>query len=443
MRLSVYLKSWPYPAAPGHHLLYSTRTAALALVPDPVLTKLAAGGQVDQEFIDTLTPLGMLVADQDAERAMVRNMLDELNHINPTLTVAVILGMECNFACPYCYEGSMKGRYAMDDAVADQLVVFLKDLFVRRKKKKMTLDFYGGEPLLYLGRIISLAGQLKPFVEEQGGEFSFYLVTNGSLLTRKRVARMGPLGLATAKVTVDGPAAIHNVQRPFRSGRESFNLVLDNIAACCDQVRIGIGGNFTRDNFREFPLLLDELAARGLTADKLRQVKFDPVMQITDTFANPEFRAGCSSYSDPWVGQAFFYLRDKIMAQGYSTPKMSPAACMVDQEDTFTVHYNGEIYKCPSMIGHDGYQAGDIFQGLGDYRGAYHLDHWQQEEKCRQCVYLPLCFGGCRYLKLQRDGDMDGVDCRQPFLDSALEEMLRQDIRYRKPEDRGQKTEDR
>ncbi len=439
MPLSVYLKSWPYPAAAGHHLLYSTRTAALALVPDPVWERLVAGEPVDQEFINILTPLGMLVADQDAERAMVRNMLAELNHLNPNLTVSVILGLECNFACPYCYEGSMKGKYAMEDAVADRLVVFLKDLFVRKNRKKLTLDFYGGEPLLYPGRIISLAEQLKPFVEQQGGEFSFSLVTNGALLTRKKVARMVPLGLATAKVTVDGPAMIHNVQRPLKSGQKSFNLVLDNVRACCDQVKIGIGGNFTRDNFRKFPLLLDELAARGLGPDKLRQVKFDPVMQVSDTFASPEFRAGCSSYSDSWVAEAFFYLRDKVMARGYATPKMSPAACMVDQEDTFTVHYNGEIYKCPSMIGHAGYQAGDIFQGISDYSQAYHLDHWQEEEKCRECVYLPLCFGGCRYLKLQRDNNMDGVDCRQPFLDSALEEMLLQDIRYL-PEDRRQRT---
>jgi len=42
-----------------------------------------------------------------------------------------------------------------------------------------------------------------------------------------------------------------------------------------------------------------------------------------------------------------------------------------------------------------------------------------------------LCFGGCRYLKLVRDGEMKGVDCRKRHFDAVLEPLVKQDIAYK------------
>jgi hypothetical protein len=33
-------------------------------------------------------------------------------------------------------------------------------------------------------------------------------------------------------------------------------------------------------------------------------------------------------------------------------------------------------------------------------------------------------------MKLVRDGNMNGVDCKKPFLDATLETMVKQDIKY-------------
>ena len=78
------------------------------------------------------------------------------------------------------------------------------------------------------------------------------------------------------------------------------------------------------------------------------------------------------------------------------------------------------------------FQIGDIWQGVDEkYRQTHHVYHWRKQEKCRQCRYLPLCFGGCRFMAYQRDGHMAEVDCRQPFFDATLEAMLLQDLRYK------------
>jgi uncharacterized protein len=429
MQLSHYLKAWPCSEQPGYHLLFSTKKASLALVPDEIWEQLNQG-DVSPEYKDTLTELDMLVPDRKQEWHEMLGYLDEVNRLNDGLDVSIILGLDCNFACTYCYEGSMKGKHTMSDDTADQLIAYSKSRFTP-DKKKLTLDFYGGEPLLYTKRIKYIAKRLKPYVEEQGGTFRFSLVTNGSLLTPEIVNELLPLGLKAAKVTVDGPAAVHDQYRPFVSGKGSFAIIMRNVQACCDMVRIGLGGNFTRDNYKKMVPLLDYLEEQGLTPDRLANVQFLPAGQTTDIFANPEFSGGCVSCSEPWMAEASLLLREEVMKRGYKTPKMGPSPCMVDIDDGLVIHYDGSIFKCVAMIGHHRFAIGDVWKGIEDYRELYGLESWRKNKECRQCVYLPLCFGGCRDMEFQRSGSMQKVDCWRDFYDAILEKTVMQDVRYR------------
>jgi uncharacterized protein len=430
MHLSRYLKSWSHAEEPGLLLLYSTKNTAMVQLPAEVYRKLLRG-EVEPEYGELLTDIGMLVADLRKEQEEVFSMLAAINRLDPGINVSIILGMGCNFDCVYCYEGSQKGDLVMNEAICDQVISFIKKRFIAGAKHKLTLDFYGGEPLLYTRQLKYIAGPLQKFVEDEGGAFQCNMVTNGSLLTTKTVEPLLPLGLSSVKVTVDGPAVVHNVFRPFKSGAASFEIILNNIRACCDLVKINIGGNYTAGNYDDFPQLLDFLAGQGLTPDKIGNVRFNPVMRINDLFANPEFTGGCGSINEPWLVDASLLLREEIMRRGYRTEKLSPSPCMVDLDASFVIHYDGAIYKCVSMIGHRQYRTGNVWTGMADYSARYHADHWRKNKECAECIYLPLCFGGCRYLEFQRAGDMAKVDCQKEFLDAALEKTIQQDVRYR------------
>ena len=429
MQLSHYLKAWSCSETPGYHLLFSTKKASLALVPDEIWNQLVQG-EVPSEYRDQLPELDMLVPDRKQEQQEIFGFLDEVNRLNDGLDIAIIPGLDCNFNCTYCYEGSMKGKHAMSDETADQLIAYVKSRF-GPAKKKLTLDFYGGDPLLYTKRIKYIARQLKFYVEERGGAFRFSLVTNGSLLTSKVVDELLPLGLHGAKITVDGPEAVHDRCRPFVSGKGSFDIIMRNVKKCCDRVRIGIGGNFTRDNYKEFPSLLDYFEDNGLIPERLGNVQFLPAGQTMDGYANPEFTSGCVSCSEPWMAEATLVLREEIMKRGYKTPKMGHSVCMVDIDDSMVIHFDGCIFKCVAMIGHPQFAVGDIWHGLDDHRQIYEPDSWRNNAECRECVYLPLCFGGCRYMEYQRSGSMKQVDCWCDFFDAVLEGTVLQDVRYR------------
>jgi uncharacterized protein len=132
------------------------------------------------------------------------------------------------------------------------------------------------------------------------------------------------------------------------------------------------------------------------------------------------------------VHAASLALREEIMQRGFTYPKLYPSPCMVDVDDAFTVDHDGTIYKCVALIGHRELACGDIWRGMGeDWRQAWCVNHWKNEAQCCDCVYLPLCFGGCRAMAFQRDGHMAQVDCQRSLFDATLEPMLLQDLKVR------------
>lgn len=410
MFLSHYTHIFSWPDDPELQLCYSSLTGAKALVPKDILHGIA-NKTLDTESLNTLLDLGFLTEDQDAEKQQAVNMVKEINDLRRVMNVSVILNLNCNFRCRYCYEGTQKGQSVMSIDTADQLITFIKKRF-QPEMTRLTLDFYGGEPLLSVPLIMHIAGSLKPCIEQQGAAFEFTLVTNGSLLTRENVERLQPVGLKRAKVTIDGPPENHNFFRPYRSGEPSFDAIINNVKECVDLMKIGISGNFTESNYHKFPDLFDHLTAKELTPDKLHSLSFSPVLQTTDEFSSG-FCGGCASCNEEWLADAAPFLREEILKRGYKTPDISPSLCMVDVDNSFVIHLDGSLFQCVAMIGHEKYRCGTIWEGMENYWEQYHIDHWKSEEECLECKYLPLCFGGCRYMAFQRDGHMANVDCQK------------------------------
>ncbi|HEX8948962.1 MAG TPA: geopeptide radical SAM maturase [Dissulfurispiraceae bacterium] len=429
MQLSHYLKVFPYEERPGHLLLFSTKKASLLLLKEETFSRIEQGG-LSKEGEALLAEHAIVVADREEEKRDMYYRVDRLNAQGQMMNVCVFLNMDCNFSCIYCYEGGLKGKHYMSGETAGLLVDFIKKNFTPAMKR-INLDFYGGEPLLSLGLIKDISRELKNFVEDRGAAYSFSLVTNGSLFNRQVALELKALGLKGLKVTLDGPAEVHDKCRPFKSGAGSFETIIRNIKETCDVVGIGVGGNFDRKNYGSFPSLLDYLVKEGLTPGKVRQVKFDPVAKrFPEDTAPADYADGCMSVSEPWLLEAGLMLREDILKRGYFTPKPTPLPCQVEIGNYYSIDYDGTLYKCPAFIGRKDFAIGSLMGGVADPHNAYKAGIWKNSE-CLECVYLPLCFGGCRYFAYLSTGNVSNRDCKRPYFDAVLETVLRQDIRYR------------
>ncbi|MBI4687258.1 MAG: geopeptide radical SAM maturase [Nitrospirae bacterium] len=426
MKLSRYIKIYPYPEKQGYCLLFSTKRASTILLHESVL-KSIDNGNIQPQAVTTLSSLGFLMPDLNKEKKEMADLFEEADKKRRVFNAVVVMNLDCNLACSYCFEGEMKGRLYMTQTTSDDIVGFAEGYFERGRNTNFV--FYGGEPLLSIELIKYISGRLKRLSEQRGLMYSFSLVTNGTLLTKKIVGELKGFGLKGARITIDGLKENHNMHRPFKSGAGTFDTIIRNIRDVCEAVKIQIGGNFSKDNYREFPLLLDYLLKEKITPDRISNVKFDPISNITSNYALPDFRDGCESINEPWLYEANQYLREEILKRGFHTPKITPSPCMMEFQDNIVVNYDGAIYKCPALIGRKGFEVGSLRAGIMDYRESHNLNSWKTE-RCLDCEYLPLCFGGCRFMKLERDGDIDGVDCKRPYFDATLESLIKQDIKY-------------
>ncbi len=430
MQLSHYLKIYPFEERPGFVIVYSTKKGSVSILNEKTFHSIE-DNSLQQKDKDILTKLGIIVPDKEAEKRDVRSVLDRLNEKNKTLNITVLLNLDCNFACTYCYEGELKGKLYMSDETKDHLIAFAKSRF-RNHMKSLNIDFFGGEPLLSTGIIKSISEELKSFAESKEAAYTFTLTSNGSLLKREIAEELSDLGLTSVKITLDGPADLHNRCRPFRSGKGTFDIIMKNMKETCGVVKIAVGGNFTKVNYNQFPELLDSLKNEGLKPDKIAQVKFDPVMPVRSDAAPTDFVDACMSINEPWLIEASVYLREEILKHGYNTPKIIPTPCQVEINDYYVVNFNGLLYKCPAFIGKEGFEIGDLTSGVRDCPETYRAGFYKNAE-CLDCEYLPLCFGGCRYMAYARDGNLDTPDCKKPYLDACLETFIKQDVKYRNP----------
>jgi len=426
MPLSRYLKIYPDADRPGHVILYSTKKGSIVRLPEALLTA-AADGTLPEKHRQTLTRLEMIIDDPAAERQEMTALVKRANSRSTLFRGTVVLNLKCNLACTYCYEEGFRGNLQMSEATARTLVdwVVAKHL---DQGRDVEIQFYGGEPLLSLPLVHRISTQLQQAAASRSRKFSISMTTNATLLTRAVVQELLPYNFIKAILTLDGPQEIHDAQRPFVSGKGSFDAIVTNIKAVHDLVRIDLGGNFTPDNYGAFPQLLDYLLQEGITPDKLGLVQFSPVTPKSGTGA--DIGSGCASGSEPWLREAAVLLREETLKRGFTSYKPTMAACVIEFDNDIVINYDGSLYKCAAFMGWPELSVGTLEGGIKDYSVSHNLAVWQNDE-CLDCTYLPLCFGGCRLNPLLKNGSINEVDCRREFYDAALEQFVLQDLARR------------
>ncbi|HEX9023254.1 MAG TPA: geopeptide radical SAM maturase, partial [Geobacteraceae bacterium] len=337
MHLSRYLKIYPQAKRPGLNLLYSTRTGATLLIDEDTLRAAQDGTLADPER-DTLARLGLLVPDPAEEREEMRNIFLNANQRRNLFQGIVVLNLDCNLACPYCYEGNFRGGQYMSPATAKKVVETIRRGQIG-KGRDVVLTFYGGEPLLSIPLMKEIAASLKEAAALRGTGFAFNLVTNGTLLSRPVAEELVPLGLNGAKFTLDGPRETHDKTRPFVSGKGSYDVIIARIREVCDLVPIQIGGNYTRHNYRSFPLLLNHLINERITPEKVTKVLFTPVIARASSSPVKDFDSGCACDYEPWVIEAGLFLREEVLARGFSTPRLKLFSCMAELENDLVINF--------------------------------------------------------------------------------------------------------
>ncbi len=260
-RFNCWVKDHP---GKGDYLLFNCRTQGLIRVnPEfkAALESLGAGivPELLTPHILALKQNGMIVEDRAEDESKLRDFFRQLKAgpCGLSFEVNILTTYNCNFRCVYCFEEGARSRARLNKKTSELVVRWLKDYILARGLTKLYVVYYGGEPLLNTFPIYGISGELKEWAGVNKIDFAFGIITNGSLITPKLVEELLPLGLRDIRVTLDGPAEVHDRMRPFCDGSATFNRIIENIKSVIGKVNVGIAGNFDRRSFPAIPRLLD------------------------------------------------------------------------------------------------------------------------------------------------------------------------------------------
>ena len=336
----------------------------------------------NDEFSNLLVDNGLWVDSELDEKAKYIACAEAytLNMPRP-LSITITTTLKCNARCAYCYENGVKQIDIREDAEL-KIIDFIKK---HNKSNEVHLIWFGGEPLLNTSFIDSLCSSLI----KEGIIYSSYIITNGSLLNKTLIeTKFDYWNIKDMQVTLDGTKEVYeNIKNYKHSHEGEFYSILNNIRIAAENnVFINIRLNIGHDNKESIIELIKEL-------DKI-------FAQYNNVVFYPAFLTGEQEIRDE--DERIEFVKTMLLSMKnikklttamkfYSLPRMH--ACMNGDPESFTIDVNGNIYTCEYYVGKNQHRIGELNKGLfiNDLRG----NDITFKEECRNCVFLPKCFGGC------------------------------------------------
>jgi len=234
-----------------------------------------ADGDDRGALVTYLAKRGYLVPSDLDESDALAKIGDLEQYRQDSLQLILLSSEECNFRCKYCYENFARG--VMYPRVRQSVLKLLRR--EAPKLRKLSVTWFGGEPLHGLDAIREIAPTAHALAQEHSLSWDSHITTNGYLLTQTVAEELIGWGISRFQITLDGPAELHNGSRPLKEGGETYDVILSNLKAM-KAIRspflVRIRTNFYRESMNTLDPYV-EMLAKEFGSDKRFNLAFHPV----------------------------------------------------------------------------------------------------------------------------------------------------------------------
>jgi radical SAM protein with 4Fe4S-binding SPASM domain len=382
------------PQTDGSALLYNARLGELIRLDAERVRECDGQQDLDDNFFTFLLQRGFLVADDLDEVELVAKQHEVARADSSALSVTVELTEACNFRCVYCYQGHAKEHLQGD--IEQRVLRYLGRKIA--ELRHLHINWFGGEPLTRLPTLRRLSAELRGQAEAHGCRLTQFLTTNGYLITAAVAADLKALGISNVQITLDGAGDFHDRSRPLASGRGTYQRVLEACRHVVDaDIELMVRINLNRINANSVNDLLGDLVAHGVTPDKA-------IIHIVRAIDHGNLDESASSicFKNAEFARKWGELLGYVSAHGFGTPTIAPIAynCPFDLEQAVMIGRDGSLRHCSSTdheiarLDAEGQEV-DLNPTYDRVKNRRPTD----DPHCRDCRYLPLCMGGCSYLR--------------------------------------------
>jgi uncharacterized protein len=329
--------------------------------------------------------------------------------VPPNSVLVKPAGPDCNLRCHYCfYRGKERlfpiGQHRMTEAVLERLI----EQHMSPSAREVSFCWQGGEPTLmglsFFERVVALQTR-----HGRGHRVGNALQTNAILLDERWAAFLARYNFLVG-VSLDGDTQVHDANRRDGASQGTWSKVTGNIRMLLEA---GVATNAltvvteaSAGRAQETYSFLQELG--------LRHMQFIPIVDADASAVD-----GVSPYSvrpktygiflcelfDRWMldlgGPRSTSVRtfDALLAHHLG---LEPPECTMHAtcDSYLVVEHNGAVYPCDFFV-EPGWDLGNIMTSdlatlwRSPKRQAFGALKADLPARCRACVWLPVCRGGC------------------------------------------------
>ena len=295
---------------------------------------------------------------------------------------------------------------SMSIETAEHIIDFIKRQYTKHPYRgKLQITWFGGEPLLNMPVIRHISNELK----SQDIEFVAEIFTNGRLLTKDLAIELKELGIIRVVISVDGLA---DTYAKLRNCKETdFYTVIQNIKDCENILNIEVKINVTDANLDDAHKLYKVLREDYHLKSK--------IIHIGVFSINPDTRSGENSINNESLREfKEMDFQNEGMINGLG-------GCPTRNPNYYAIGVHGEAYICAHMVNKKDFILGNIKEldeQLNRTGTIWDID--SRIEKCKDCLAVPLCLGGCATVRYS----YGNTDCDSDFILEHIAEKIRKAI---------------
>lgn len=382
--------------------LYNLITKGLVFLEDKILIDKLE--DIDEETILEMYEKRMLFENQDEEKNFIAQVMTEKYNVENKLDITVVTSHACNLKCTYCFEGeSSNARMTIKNAQAilEEIDNFMKE----NMDAEIAIRYYGGEPMTNLDVIDYMNEYLSSQYEKR---FSFSLVSNGVLLTSDIINNWSRYNWSGIKITLDGDREYNDSRRISKNGESTYDRIMQCLVDLPNNIEIFLHIVVDNESIDHLDKMFQELTDKGLQQKVVIGISYThPYITVP-----PRERAEAIIRVAQKVKQYGFFLSNLISVDG-------EGICPNKNHNSFLVDIDGRKFKCTGYMSMKECAAG-LYHGNTE-------KYVNRDVECLECRYLPVCNGGCQFLKSYNNGIKF---CQKEYFDTLIPQLLKVYVDY-------------
>lgn len=359
---------------PEKYLVYNTFSGGIAILDKIEIKKM----QSLSGYLTDFKKMGFVV-DEDIDEFEIINNDRNINiYSKSSATYRILTTTNCNARCFYCFEKDyIHQTMSIDKAkeVADFIIKHSANM------EEIHIQWFGGEPLLNCKVIDYITFEIKKNLLDT--KLIFSMITNGSLITNNLIKKMKEeWSISKVQITLDGYFDEYEKRKKYLNQTVDLKSIINAIEELLkNDIYVSIRMNFDNYNINSIIDLITYLSEKFHDYNNWSCYPYPLFGEMCETDKNESLMR---------IYRKMLYIEGLNQKRINIKYKYSPCiACLMNG---LFISPDGKLYKCDMDMENN---VGDVQTGVK--RNVYFFQ-WVSDlkEECKECVYLPLCQGGCR-----------------------------------------------